>query len=109
MKPYVSIALSILTAGGIAACAQGGAQTAPSPRASARDTAENGIKPYHEVITAEAKSDSGLFIVHKVKDKWYYEIPMDLFEREMLLVSRRARTAANIGYGGEKNNTLTVR
>lgn len=109
MKPYLSIALSLLTAAGIAACAQGGAQTAPSPRTSARDTAENGIKPYHEVITAEAKSDSGLFIVHKVKDKWYYEIPMDLFEREMLLVSRRARTAANIGYGGEKNNTLTVR
>jgi hypothetical protein len=61
------------------------------------------------VITEEAKSDSGLFLVHQVEDKWYYEIPREMLDREMLVVSRRSQTAQNIGYGGEKNNTLTVR
>ncbi len=95
-----------------AGCAKGSAQTAPSPQAQARAAQERErpkIKPYGEVITAEAKSDSGLFIVHQVADKWYYEIPLGLLDREMLLVSRRARTAANVGYGGERNNVQTVR
>ena len=42
-------------------------------------------------------------------DKLYYEIPNNLLEREMLLVSRIARTATDIGYGGQKVNTQTVR
>ncbi len=61
-------------------------------------------KPYAEVITSEATSDEGLFTVHQVDDKYYYEIPDSLFGREMLMVSRIAKTATNIGYGGEKFN-----
>ena len=84
---------------------------APSPeqeRPSQQDRKQE-IKPYSEVITDEAVTDSGLFTVHRVDDKYYFEIRRDMLEREMLLVSRRARTAANIGYGGMKNNTQTVR
>src|SRR5260370_21837510 len=33
------------------------------------------IKPYEKVITKEAKSDEGVFTVHMVKEKVYYEIP----------------------------------
>lgn len=33
------------------------------------------FKEYDKVITAEAKSDGGLFTVHMVDDKLYYEIP----------------------------------
>jgi hypothetical protein len=93
------------------ACSKGQAQTQPSPsgRAAQNNDQKPKVKPYEEVITSAAVSDEGLFTVHKVDDKWYYEIPTDLLEREMLLVSRRARTAQNIGYGGEKNNTQTVR
>ena len=61
-------------------------------------------KPYDEVITKEAKSDEGLFTVHKVDDKYYYEIPDSLWGREMLMVSRISKTATNIGYGGEEIN-----
>ena len=67
------------------------------------------IKPYAEVITKEAKSDEGLFTVHMVDEKLYYEIPNDMLEREMLLVSRIAKTATGLGYGGEKSNTQIVR
>jgi hypothetical protein len=113
MMQRISTAVVVLVAAIAAAgCAKGQAQTQPSPRTGAERAASRQseeVKPYAEVITADARTDSGLFIVHKVEDKHYYEIPVELLDREMLLVSRRARTAANIGYGGEKNNTQTVR
>ncbi|HBQ59161.1 MAG TPA: zinc-dependent metalloprotease, partial [Balneolaceae bacterium] len=46
------------------------------------------MKKYSEVVTDEAETDEGLFDVHKVDDKYYYEIPDDLLEKEMLLVTR---------------------
>ena len=66
-------------------------------------------KTYAEIVTEEAVTDSGLFVLHTVDEKLYFEIPVDLLDREMLLVSRRARTAQDLGYGGMKNNTQTVR
>ncbi|MGD8698848.1 MAG: zinc-dependent metalloprotease [Gemmatimonadales bacterium] len=105
-------AIVLLVALGITACGKGQAQTQPSPQggqAQAGRQRSEGPKPYGQVITRTAESDSGLFVVHNVDDKYYYEIPLGMLDREMLLVSRRARTAANIGYGGEKNNTQSVR
>jgi len=67
------------------------------------------IKPYNKVITKEAKTDDGLFKVHEVEDKYYYEIPDSLFNREMLMVSRIAKTATGIGFGGGKINTQVLR
>ncbi|MEX2364047.1 MAG: zinc-dependent metalloprotease, partial [Balneolaceae bacterium] len=49
-----------------------------------------GIKPFSKVITSEAKTDDGIFNVHWVGEKLYYEIPDSLLGREMLLVSRIA-------------------
>ncbi|HET8828278.1 MAG TPA: zinc-dependent metalloprotease [Pelobium sp.] len=66
---------------------------------------KDGIKPYKEVITPKAISDSGLFVVHKVEDTYYYEIPDSLFGREMLAVTRYVKTPAADGtYGGEEIN-----
>lgn len=67
------------------------------------------IKPYDKVITKEAKTDEGLFSVHIVDDKHYYEIPDSLFNREMLMVSRISKTATGIGFGGGKINTQVLR
>lgn len=67
------------------------------------------IKPYEKVITKEAKTDDGLFLVHQVDDKHYYEIPDSLFNREMLMVSRISKTATGIGFGGGKINTQVLR
>ena len=33
------------------------------------------IRPYDRVITKDAKSDDGVFTVHRIKDRIYYEIP----------------------------------
>ncbi|MFS4417509.1 zinc-dependent metalloprotease [Maribacter sp. 2307ULW6-5] len=70
---------------------------------------KNGIKDYNEVITKEAKTDKGLFDVHTVEDKHYYEIPDSLLNREMLMVSRISKTASKIGFGGGKINTKVLR
>ncbi len=69
----------------------------------------NGPKPYKEVITAKAKSKDGLFKVHQIEDKYFYEIPDSLLGRDMLMVVRIAKTADGIGYGGENTNNMMVR
>lgn len=67
------------------------------------------IKPFKDLITDKATADSGLFIVWTQGDSTFYEIPHAVLGREMLLVSRIARTATNIGYGGEQTNETVVR
>lgn len=80
-----------------------------SPPAARPAASRNGIKPYQEVITAKAKSKEGLFKVHEIEGKYFYEIPDSLLGREMLIVTTIAKTADGIGYGGERTNTLLVR
>ena len=70
---------------------------------------KDAIKPYNKVITKDAKSDEGLFTVHKIDDNYFYEIPDSLFNREMLMVSRISKTASGIGFGGGKQNTQVLR
>jgi len=70
---------------------------------------KSGIKPYDKVITKDAKSDKGLFTVHKVDENYFYEIPDSLFNREMLMVTRIAQTASGIGFGGGKQNEQVLR
>ena len=108
LKPTAALlAASVIAAG----CAGGTGSQAPTPQAGFGGMRSDSvkIKPYREVITAKAVSDSGLFLVHTIGEKVYYEIPVAMLDREMLLVSRRARTADGIGYGGEENNTQSVR
>ncbi|MDH7911777.1 zinc-dependent metalloprotease [Winogradskyella sp. SYSU M77433] len=70
---------------------------------------KNDPQPYSKVITKEAKSDAGLFTVHTLDDKFFYEIPDSLFDREMLMVTRISKTAAGLGFGGGKQNEQVLR
>ncbi|MBT4298038.1 MAG: zinc-dependent metalloprotease [Flavobacteriaceae bacterium] len=77
-------------------------------------TKEDSIKPkkektFEDIITKEAITDKGLFNIHKVKEKYYYEINDTLFGREMLMVTRIAKTASGLGFGGGKQNTQVLR
>ena len=71
------------------------------------------LKSYNEIITSEAKSDEGLFTTHFVGDKLYFEIPLNLLEKDMLLVSRIAKVPSGFGGGyvnaGSKVNEQVVR
>ena len=78
-----------------------------APKPKKKD--KNAIKPYDEVITEKAVSDTGLFDVHKVDEDYFFEIPDSLFGKEMLMVTRIAKTASGIGFGGGKQNTQVLR
>jgi hypothetical protein len=84
------------------------ATTTPTAASDKKENG-NGMKKYADVITSKAVSDSGLFVVHRIDEKVFFEIADSLLEKEMLLVTRIARTAQNIGYGGEEANTQVLR
>ena len=65
--------------------------------AQAQKKNDDGPKPYAEVITDEAVSQEGLFDVHRIGEKLFFEIPDSLMNREMLSVSRIAQTPADLG------------
>ena len=70
------------------------------------------FKEYGEVITSDAKSDDGLFKVHQVGDQYYFEVPFDQLEKDMLLVSRISKIPSGLGGGyvnaGSKTNEQIV-
>ena len=102
------IAVIVAVAGCATAPAQA-AQAAQAPSQDRGDRSEEGIRAYAEVITDDAVTDEGLFDVHWVDDDLFFEIPFDMLDREMLLVSRVAQTATGAGYGGQRTNTQGVR
>ncbi len=72
------------------------------------------IKPYKDVITDKAVTDAGVLTVHKVEDKFYFEIPNSVLAKEFLLVSRLTKAAAGMrsgtsGYAGDQiaQNVIT--
>jgi hypothetical protein len=67
------------------------------------------IRPYDRVITKEAKSDEGLFTVHRIGDRLYYEIPTAQLNKEFLWVSQIARTTVGVGQGGQAVGSRVVK
>src|ERR1700736_434953 len=57
-------------------------------------------QPYDRVITKEAKTSKGLFTVHQIKERYYYEIPRNELGKDLLWNSQIATTTAGAGYGG---------
>ncbi|MGQ0737940.1 MAG: zinc-dependent metalloprotease [Bacteroidota bacterium] len=76
------------------------AANAQRPDTTRRPGAAAGPKPYKEIITSKAVSDGGLFWVHKVEDKYYFEIADSLFGREILVVNRISKAPAGMRSGG---------
>jgi hypothetical protein len=69
-----------------------------------------GPKPFKEVITEKAVSKKGLFTVHKVEDKYYFEIPDSLIGREIMAITRFSKVPGGAGvYGGEMANQQTLK
>jgi hypothetical protein len=105
----LTLILALCAAGVAAGCATARSQQAPGENGKPGGDTDDEKKTYSEIVTDEAVSDSGLFLVHRVEEKLFYEIPLDMLDREMLIVSRRAGAPQNFGYGGMKNNTQTIR
>jgi hypothetical protein len=81
-------------------------KVAPKPKPKPKKGA---IQPYGKVVTKDYKTDEGLFKVHTKDDTYLFEIPDSLLKREMLMVTRIAKTASGVGFGGGKTNTQVLR
>ena len=57
-------------------------------------------QPYDKVITKDAKTTKGIFVVHHVADEYYYEIPKAELDKEFLWNARIAQTTQGVGFGG---------
>ena len=114
------LAILVLLAFAIPALAQDKKPSTPA-NGNATSTApslssllKSGPKPYKDVITDKAISKKGLFTVHKVEDKWYFEIADSLLGRDILIVNRLSKAAAGMrnfffGYAGDQigNNVVS--
>ncbi|MFN3588857.1 MAG: zinc-dependent metalloprotease [Spirosomataceae bacterium] len=86
------------------------AVTKPATPTAKKPETKKGPKAFKEVIDSTAVSSVGLMTVHKVTDKWYFEIPDSLFGRDIMTVTRYAQTAAGAGaFGGEEINRQVIR
>jgi hypothetical protein len=69
---------------------------------------------YSKLIKPHAITRQGLFTVHKVDDKYYFEIPDTLLGRDLLVVTRIAQGAAGVrpeytGYAGDQVGSTIIR
>jgi hypothetical protein len=69
----------------------------------------SGVRPYKEVITDKAITRNGFMKVHKVDDKYFFEIPNDILNRDILVVNRISQTQAGTGYGGDQIGQNVIR
>jgi hypothetical protein len=73
----------------------------------------SGPRPYAEVITSAAKTDDGIFKVHRItegnRDSLYYEIPKSEMDKDFLWNTQIKRTTIGAGYGGQNVGSRVVR
>ncbi|MEC8301052.1 MAG: zinc-dependent metalloprotease [Planctomycetota bacterium] len=114
MKRLLSIAIALLTATGALlpddAFAQRRGGGAPSKADSGPSKSSNSsVKPYDEVITEDAETQAGLFIVHQLDGKVFYEIPTEKLNKDMLWVTSLEQTQAGFSYAGMPVGDRVVR
>ena len=114
MKNVARICTFLLVFGSVAAvqAQETGGQDAGGGPATVRQQSRNPEpepRPYERVITKDAKSQSGVFTVHQVGPRFYYEIPKSELNKDFLWVSLIARTTLGVGYGGQVDGNHVVR
>lgn len=115
LKPlFVSFIVCLSTAGMAQKTSKNTPPAKPTDSTTTTGTkGSTGVKPYSKVITDKAITHRGLFTVHKVEDKYYFEIADSNFNREIMAVTRYVKVPANGGvgratYGGEQTNEQTI-
>jgi hypothetical protein len=75
-------------------------ETTAKPQPPKKKEPKSKMKPYKDIITEDAITKEGLFTVHTVEDNYYFEIPKEILEKEVLVVSRIAGTVKGLNFGG---------
>jgi hypothetical protein len=77
---------------------------------AAGGSAAGARRPYARVITSAAETKRGLFSVHRVGERLYFEIPQAELGREILVVQRTAAGGSVTGFfGGGPSRVVVVR
>lgn len=81
--------------------------TTANPNAPGRTGRTAAPRPYNEVIPGRAVTQAGLFKVHKVDERYFFEIHDSLLNRDILVVNRISKAAAGgragfSGYAGDQ-------
>ncbi len=67
------------------------------------------VQPYSKIINNTAIKQRGMFAIDYVDNKWYFEIPDSLFNRNLLVVTRYVGTPqGGPPYGGEEANEQSI-
>lgn len=74
------------------------AQDSEENDGDAKDTSK--AKGYEKIVDQDTETAEGLFTIHKKDGKYYFEIEADLFEREILVVSRISGHVKGLNFGG---------
>jgi hypothetical protein len=109
-KRLAVLALVLLLAVLASSRAQDASKSAPSkgPKGKAAATS-NKPKKYDEVITKDAKTMPGVFAVHRIDEKLYFEIPEEAFGRLMLWRTEVAKGPPGVSWGGMSIGNYVVR
>ncbi len=65
-------------------------------------------RPYKDVITDKAKTQKGVFVVHELDDKVFFEIPADQLEKEFLWTAELAKAPVGM-YSGSFMSERIIR
>ncbi|HYW30403.1 MAG TPA: zinc-dependent metalloprotease [Gemmatimonas sp.] len=72
-------------------------------------TARRGPRPYAQVVTARALTERGGITLHKVDDRYFFEVPDSLLNRDFLMVTRIAGVPAGSGGFQSAGSSLNER
>ncbi|MCB0666669.1 MAG: zinc-dependent metalloprotease, partial [Saprospiraceae bacterium] len=76
---------------------------------SDKDKDKKKSKTYQDLVTDSTKTMVGMVTVHLTDDKYYFEIPDSIFGRDIMAITRVAKTPTGAGYGGEQANRQVIR
>jgi hypothetical protein len=85
------------------------AASASAPVAAPLQPVNVEVRPYDKVITAEAATQTGLFKVHTLKNKVYFEIPTALLGQQLLMVATATAVPTGTDHVGRALNEEVVR
>lgn len=57
------------------------------------------LKPYSDIITSQAITTRGLWMVHKIESRYFFEIPGRMLDRDLLVINRIAKSSTGSKVG----------
>jgi len=105
MKRLISLALML----GLAAVLVSAQEPPAKPPQDMKPPAADQPKPYDQVVTADFKTQTGVFKAHTFKGKLLLEIPPAQLGKDFLLVAQIKGSPSEASYPGQSVDNLVVR